>query len=152
MMHHPVPHLKDGVFYYPVRVYYEDTDAGGVVYHGNYLNFCERARTEWLRTIGISQHVLRHDHLIGFVVRRAAIDYRRPAHLDDLLTVESRLNGIGKVRMTMQQLIMRSDKKLATVDIEIVCIDTSFAPTQIPDDIRAKLPLAPKIEEQEKTK
>lgn len=134
------PYSKDGVFYFPVRVFYEDTDAGGVVYHSNYLNFCERARTEWLRSLGNPRGQLKDQFGVMFAVRRAVIEWNKPARLDDHLIVETRLQAIGKVRMAMQQIVTRDGVTLATVDIELVCINDDFVPTALPDALLAKLP------------
>ena len=142
------PFAKDDAFHYPVRVFYEDTDAGGVMYHSNFLNFCERARTEWLRHLTIGRERLQNAFGLMFVVRRATIEWRRPARLDDLLMVETRLQGMGKVRMTLRQTITRGDTLLATVDIEVVAVHMhSFTPVLLPDALRALLPAAPVIEE-----
>lgn len=145
---YPMPmnaYLKDDVFYYPVRVYYEDTDAGGVVYHANYFNFCERARTEWLRQMGAGRDFLREDFGLIFVVRRATIDWRKPARLDELLSIETRLLSLGKVRMHMRQTVLRDGVLLATIDIELVCIDQQrFVPVSLPDLLVEKLPPVPR--------
>lgn len=142
------PYEQDGAFYFPVRIYYEDTDAGGVVYHANYLNFCERARTEWLRQIGSGRDFLREQHGLIFVVRRAMVDWRKPARLDDQLLVETRLLSIGKVRMHMRQTITRDSVLLATIEIELVCIDQQkFTPVALPEVLIAKLPVVPRVEE-----
>jgi len=138
---------KDDAFYFPVRVFYEDTDAGGVVYHANYLKFCERARTEWLRQLGIGRERLQKEFDIMFVVRRAAIDWRRPALLDDYLIVETRLKSIGKVRMTLTQTILRDEKVLANLEIEVVAVNSTFAPTPLPETLLKLLPAAPRVEE-----
>lgn len=141
-------YARDDAFFFPVRVFYEDTDAGGVVYHSNFLNFCERARTEWLRHLTIGRERLQNEFGLMFVVRRATIDWRRPGRLDDLLMVETRLQGMGKVRMTLRQTITRGDTLLATVDIEVVAVNMeTFAPVLLPDALRALLPAAPVIEE-----
>jgi acyl-CoA thioester hydrolase len=138
------PYMKDDAFFLPIRVYYEDTDAGGIVYHANYLNFCERARTEWLRHIGAGRDFLREDHGLIFVVRRASIDWRKPGRLDELLLIETRLLSLGKVRMHMRQTVTRDGALLATIDIELVCIDMhKFAPVSLPDVLLAKLPAVP---------
>ncbi len=131
---------KGDTFYFPVRVFYEDTDAGGVVYHSNYLKFCERARTEWLRQLGIGREKLQTEFDIMFVVRRATIDWRKPALLDDLLMVETRMGGIGKVRLTMIQEIKRGDVLLARVDIEVVAVNSQFQPTPLPPALLAPFP------------
>ena len=127
-------------FFFPVRVFYEDTDAGGVVYHANYLKFCERARTEWLRQLGIGREKLQQEFDIMFVVRRATIEWRKPALLDDLLMVETRMGGVGKVRLTMKQDIKRGDTLLASVDIEVVAVNSLFQPTQLPAALLAPFP------------
>ena len=131
---------KGDVFYFPVRVFYEDTDAGGVVYHANYLKFCERARTEWLRQLGIGREKLQHEFDIMFVVRRANIEWRKPAALDDLLMVETRMGGVGKVRLTMIQEIKRGETLLARVDIEVVAVNSAFQPTSLPAALLAPFP------------
>lgn len=141
-------YAKDNAFYFPVRVFYEDTDAGGVVYHSNFLNFCERARTEWLRQLTIGRERLQHEFGLMFVVRRASIEWRRPARLDDLLMVETRLSGMGKVRMSLTQTIIRDGTTLATVEIEVVAVSVNdFTPTLLPDELRRLLPAAPMMEE-----
>lgn len=137
------PHETDGVFYFPLRVYYEDTDAGGVVYHANYLNFCERARTEWLRHVTGGRQRLHREDGILFVVRRVSVDYRRPAKLDDLLTIETRLASIRKVRMTMQQTILRDGEVLAIADIELVTIRADFTPTPVPQTLLSHVRVTP---------
>jgi acyl-CoA thioester hydrolase len=133
---------KDHTFYFPVRVFYEDTDAGGVVYHANYLKFGERARTEWLRHLDIGRERLQHEFDIMFVVRKATIDWRRPARLDDLLTVETRMGGAGRVRVTMLHTIKRGDTVLCNIEIEVVAVNSQFAPTQLPEALMKLLPPA----------
>lgn len=96
-----------GTFVLPLRVYYEDTDAVGVVYYANYLKFAERARTEMVRTLGVEQEALRQNHGIVFVVRSCAIDFLRPARLDDLLVVETRVCRVSGARVDLQQEIRR---------------------------------------------
>ena len=145
------PRATDDAFYYPIRVFYEDTDAGGVMYHSNYLNFCERARTEWLRHLTVGRERLHHEFGLMFVVRRASIDYRRPARLDDLLMVETRLSAMGKVRMSLTQTITRDAMFLATIQVEVVAVSvTDFTPTLLPEALRALLPAAPVMEEPKK--
>ncbi len=141
-------YARDDAFFYPIRVFYEDTDAGGVVYHSNFLNFCERARTEWLRQLTIGRERLQHEFGLMFVVRRATIDWRRPARLDDLLMVETRLSGMGKVRMSLTQVITRDETKLATIEIEVVAVSVNnFTPMLLPEALRQLLPTAPMMEE-----
>ena len=142
---------KDDAFFFPIRVFYEDTDAGGVVYHSNFLNFCERARTEWLRHLTIGRERLQNEFGLMFVVRRATIDWRRPARLDDLLMVETRLSGMGKVRMSLTQTITRDGALLATVTIEVVAVSVAdFTPLLLPEELRRLLPTAPEMEEKQK--
>ncbi len=145
------PYARDDAFYYPIRVFYEDTDAGGVVYHSNFLNFCERARTEWLRQLTVGRERLQNEFGLMFVVRRATIEWRRPAKLDDLLMVETRLSGMGKVRMSLTQTITRDETTLATVNIEVVAVSVKdFTPTLLPKELCTLLPAAPVMDEPKK--
>ncbi len=126
-------------FVYPVRVYWEDTDAGGVVYYANYLKFMERARTEWLRSLGFEQQVLRASHGVVFVVRRVEIDYLAPARLDDLLTVATQRTEMTRTCLTVAQDIA-ADNLLTRARVQIVCIDpASFKPVKIPTPLLEKL-------------
>lgn len=124
---------------FPIRIYWEDTDAGGIVYYANYLKFAERARSEALRALGISQQVLKDEHGIAIVVTRAEIDYKRPAKLDDLLTVETQLQDLSKLRMTMRQRIWRNEELLAEVVVHLACIQLSGKPTPLPDFVYSAL-------------
>lgn len=128
-----MPHSFD------LRVYYEDTDAGGVVYYANYLKFAERARTEWLRAKGFDQSQLMQTDGIMIVVRRCTVDFLAPARLDDALEVQTRLKEIGKVRMTMQQTIMRAEKELVRVEVELACVNLQGKPTGWPASITSAL-------------
>lgn len=122
-------------FTLPVRVYYEDTDAAGVVYYANYLKYFERCRTEWVRTLGYDQSALMRDHDLAFVVRHAEADYRRPAQLDDLLSVDLRITEQGRSRLKLEQRVMRSldQTLLVTGYVELACIRAStFKPVAIP--------------------
>ncbi len=126
-------------FVYQVRVYWEDTDAGGVVYYANYLKFMERARTEWLRSLGFEQQVLRETHGVVFVVRRVEIDYLAPARLDDLLVVTTGLLEMTRTCLTVAQEIA-ADNRLTRAKVQIVCIDPeSFKPVKIPEPLLEKL-------------
>lgn len=129
------------VFEWPVRVYYEDTDAGGVVYYANYLRYLERARTEWLRQLGFEQDRLMRDVGIVFAVRRVEIDYLLPARFDDALTVDAAVETVSKVALTFRQAIRRApDRLLSRALVQIVCLDrSSFRPTAIPAEIREKM-------------
>lgn len=127
-------------FTYSVRVYWEDTDAGGVVYYANYLKFMERARTEWLRSLGFEQDTLRDRDGIVFVVRRVEIDYLAPARLDDLLTLDMQLIDVTRTSMTVTQTIS-SDKPLTRARVQLACVDAvSFKPARIAVTLLEKLP------------
>ena len=121
---------------FPIRVYYEDTDAGGVVYYANYLKFAERARTEALRAAGIEQTALRESHGILFVVRHVDIDFLKPAKLDDLLTVESTLQKISNVKIIIAQTISRDGKTLAKLTVTLAVINDAFKLAKLPDSIK----------------
>lgn len=126
-------------FHWPIRIYYEDTDSGGVVYHANYLKFMERARTEWLRAAGFEQKTLAGEHHVMFVVREVWIEYLRPALFDDLLDVTVELRELGHCRLAVTQAVHRNGI-LAQADVELVCVDDrSFKPARIPDFIKQKL-------------
>jgi len=122
---------------HPVRVYYEDTDAGGIVYHSCYLNFAERARTEMVRELGISQQKLLQDGT-AFAVRRAVVDFLRPARLDDLLTVETELRSIGGASLDLYQTIRRNDDdtELVRIEVRLGYITLSGRPTRLPAAMR----------------
>ena len=127
-------------FSIPVRVYYEDTDAGGVVYYANYLKFFERCRTEWMRSAGHDQRQLALDAGIGFVARKANCEYLRPAHLDDLLTVGLEVEKLTRVRVIFRQHVRRGDDELVTGTVEIACVDmATMKPAPIPDFLYSKL-------------
>lgn len=114
-----LPHMQHT---HSVRVYYEDTDAGGLVYYANYLKFAERARTEILRGLGIEQAELIKTDDIGFVVRKCIVEYFKPAQLDDLLTIKTHVNDITKATIAMQQAIMRGAEKLVTIEVRLAVI------------------------------
>lgn len=133
------PHFASGSFHFPIRVYYEDTDAAGVVYYANYLKFVERARTEALRALGFHQQALMEGDGLGFVVSEAHIQYKSGARLDDMLMVETQLQKLGKVRMTMRQTIRREAQVLCTLSVEIAMVSRTGKPTAIPDAMRAAL-------------
>jgi acyl-CoA thioester hydrolase len=127
-------------FVWPVRVYYEDTDGGGVVYHANYLKFMERARTEWLRSLGFDQTALRNDPGVLFVVREVRLKYRKPACFNDALNVVTELSSSGRSLLEFGQTILRGEEILTEARVEVVCVDAeSFKPIAIPPAIREKL-------------
>ncbi len=117
------------------RIYYEDTDAGGIVYYANYLKFAERARTEWLRARGLEQRIMMEDTGVSIVVRRCVSEFLSPAKLDDLICVETHLHEFGKVRMTMQQVIKREEKTLVTLEVELACINAQGKPLRWPETL-----------------
>jgi acyl-CoA thioester hydrolase len=123
-------------FIWPVRVYYEDTDAGGIVFYANYLKFFERARTEWLRACGVDQRSLAEESGTLFVVRSTALDYRAPARLDDVVTVVSRLEKLGRASVDFIQEAWRGDTLLATGKIRVACVDgAAMRPAAIPSHV-----------------
>ncbi|MFZ7202293.1 tol-pal system-associated acyl-CoA thioesterase [Avibacterium avium] len=125
-------------FSLPIRVYYEDTDAVGVVYHARYLHFFERARTDYLRELGFSQQALLDEHNLAFVVKTMQIDYRLAAKLDDLLTVETEISGIKGATILFSQQIKRNDVLICTAEVKVACVDlTKMKPVAIPQEIKA---------------
>ena len=120
-------------FTWTVRVYYEDTDTGGVVYYANYLKFFERARTEWLRAAGFGQQELATGEGLQFVVARIECDYRRPARLDDVIDIDVRVIQAGRVSVVFEQVARRGDDVLAQARIRAGCVDTkTLAPKAMP--------------------
>ncbi|HAF43508.1 MAG TPA: tol-pal system-associated acyl-CoA thioesterase [Gallionellaceae bacterium] len=125
------------IFSLPVRVYFQDTDAGGVVYHASYVNFMERSRTEWLRTFGYSNAGLMKELGVVFVVRSLKLDYLRPALLDDLVAVTSQIKDIGRSRLNIHQTVMRGDEVLVEGEVHLVCVNVeTFKPVSVPDVLR----------------
>jgi acyl-CoA thioester hydrolase len=128
------------VFSWPVRVYYEDTDLGGVVYYANYLKFLERARTEWLRALGVEQTALAAEHRVIFVVRSIALEYLRPAAFNDELVVTVELEETGAGQILLLQRITRGAEELATARVRIACVNTAtFRPVRIPRPLTDKI-------------
>ena len=123
------------VFSLPVRVYFQDTDAGGVVYHASYVNFLERARTEWLRECyGYSNAGLMKEFGVVFVVRSLKLDYLKPALLDDMLSVTAQLKEVGRSRVALLQSVMRGEEILLQAEIHLVCVSKdSFKPVSVPE-------------------
>ena len=127
-------------FTLPVRVYYEDTDAGGVVYYANYLKFCERARTEWLRTFGVSQQALIDEQGLGFVVRSVQADYRASARLDDALEVITQVAMLRRASILFEQQLVRGQELLFTARVLLASIDLHRQkPVAIPASLHALL-------------
>jgi acyl-CoA thioester hydrolase len=122
---------------YTLRVYWEDTDAGGLVYHANYLKFAERARTEMLRHFGIEQEKLRGDAGMLFVVRRLVADYLQPARLDDELAVATRVKHLGGASLDLDQEVRRGDRPLVRLALRIACLGRDGKPRRLPAAIAA---------------
>ena len=118
------------------RVYYEDTDAGGIVYHSNYLKFAERGRTEMLRELGYDHKQVRDEHNIMLVVRHADIGYHAPGRLDDWLTIETEVTAIGNTSITMKQVVTKAGKILAEMKITVVAITPEGRAVRIPSQLR----------------
>ena len=124
-------------FSWPVRVYYEDTDSGGVVYYANYLKFFERARTEWLRNFGLNQDKLAQEQGLIFVVRRAQLEFERPARLDDLLELTVEPLKLARVYVQLAQEARRGAEVLARAEIQVACLNRhNFKPAAIPQFLR----------------
>ena len=127
-------------FSWPVRVYYEDTDTGGVVYYANYLKFFERARTEWLRNFGLNQDKLAQEEGLIFVVRRALLDFVRPARLDDMLEVTVEPLKLARVYVDLVQEARRGTQLLARAEVRVACLNQqSFKPAAMPQFLRGVL-------------
>lgn len=130
----------------PMRVYYEDTDAGGIVYHANYLRFAERARTEMMRLAGIGHTALMAEHGVMFAVHRCSIEFHRPARLDDALVVASRIAAASAATLTMEQQVLRPGApdqdladpatKLASLSLRLVLLDRQLRPARLPSTLR----------------
>ena len=131
----PAPHT------FPIRVYYEDTDFSGAVYHANYLRFMERARTELLRSLGVHQgmiHAGEAGDAFAFVVRRMTIDFLKAARMDDELVVETRAVAVGGASVDLAQRVLRGDEVLAEADVKVACVANGRA-SRLPEWVRAKL-------------
>ena len=127
-------------FIHPVRVYWEDTDAGGVVYHAQYVAFLERARSEWLRALGKGQDALRREHDLVFAVRAMRVDFRAPARLDDALAVSAALRECRRASLVFAQEIRRDGALLLDAEVRVAALDaTGFRPRPIPEPLFAQL-------------
>jgi len=127
-------------FGWPIRVYYEDTDSGGVVYHSNYLNFMERARTEWLRAMGFEQTTLKEEYGVIIVVHSLSISFKKPAYFNDMLVVHSALSNTGHSSIEMTQTIQRNGILLIEAQVKAAFVDVvSFKPVGIPAKIKQKI-------------
>jgi acyl-CoA thioester hydrolase len=122
---------------WPVRVYYEDTDAGGVVYHASYLRYMERARTEWLRALGYSQAKLRQEESLVFTVVAMTLDFLKPARLDDQLVVRSQVRLAGGASVEFDQEILRGSERIIAATVRVACLDAaSFRPRRLPASLK----------------
>ena len=119
-----------------IRVYYEDTDLGGVVYYANYLRFIERARSEWIREIGIDQIKMRNEEEAIFVVTKIKADYLSPAHFDDILTVDTRIKVVSPVRAYFYQNIFREEKVIFRSEVCVTCTSNSGKVLRLPEKIK----------------
>ena len=132
----------EAAFIWPIRVYWEDTDAGGVVYHASYLRFLERARTEWLRSLGFGQDALREQEGLVFVVRAMRLEFLRAAKLDDELTVCVVLGEHRRASLLMRQSILRGDVPLLDAEVKVACVTAAeFRPRAVPEALIAKMTL-----------
>ena len=139
----PVMPRPERPFVLPVRVYWEDTDAGGIVYYANYLKFMERARTEWLRALGCDQARIRIRHRLQFVVARANVEYRRPARFDDRLDVDVRVRALRRASIGLAQHVRNAERELLChAEVKIGCVDIdTFRPRAIPTSLQQELDL-----------
>ncbi len=127
-------------FIWPIRVYWEDTDAGGVVYHASYLRFLERARSEWLRALGYGQDALREREGVVFVVRAMRLEFLRPARLDDALSVAVALGERRRASLLMRQTIRRGETLLLDAEVKVACVAAAdFRPRAVPEALAAAL-------------
>ncbi|WP_341211993.1 tol-pal system-associated acyl-CoA thioesterase [uncultured Limimaricola sp.] len=121
---------------FEVRVYYEDTDLAGIVYYANYLKFIERARTEWVRGLGIDQSRLKAEQGLVFAVRRVEADYLTPARFDDVLEVETRVEELGGARITLAQTVRRGDETCFAARVQLVALSNEGRPLRLPPLLR----------------
>jgi acyl-CoA thioester hydrolase len=135
-----LPEVSAATFRWPVRVYYEDTDAGGIVYYANFLKFFERCRSEWLRALGLEQRDLAAERGLQFVVAQLAVDYLRPARLDDVLAIEARIAEIARSYLVFDQQARRGDELLARATVKVACVDARRGvPARLPAELVSRL-------------
>ena len=131
---------READFRLPIRIYWEDTDAAGIVFYANYLKFFERARTEWLRSFGLEQERLRAETGVAFVVTETSLRYFVPARLDDIIEVSVHVERLGQASLVVTQQARRDDQLLAEGTIRVGCVDLgTFRPRRIPDEILMKI-------------
>ena len=124
---------------FKIRVYYEDTDMAGIVYYANYLKYIERARSDWVRSIGVDQNAMREDDGVVFAVRRVEADYRAPAKFDDQLEVRTSVQTVTGARLVMEQSLHRGDSLLFSAVVTVVCVNDAGLPARLPANIRLML-------------
>ena len=136
-----IANSESSLFSHPIRVYWEDTDAGGVVYHASYVSFLERARSEWLRSLGIGQQTLREQQGVVFAVRGMQLDFLAPARLDDALSVLVGVSSLGRASLVFEQRIVRDAdaRVLLTATVKVACLSApDFRPRPLPDGMRER--------------
>ena len=144
-MTYETPHIQgqlfeDKTFSFPVRIYYEDTDAGGIVYYANYLKYAERARTEFLRHLGINQEEMLKKQGQGFVVRNCNINYKSPAKLDDALNITCKVTELKGVSLKMEQKLYKGNTVICEIEISLVFLSLpTMRPTKIPQELSSLL-------------
>ena len=126
-------------FNFNIKVYYEDTDAGGVVYYANYLKFLERARSEAIHSLGFSNKGLLKNHGILLIVKSCNIQYKQPVQLEDLLEISSEATSFTKTSILMKQLILKNKDIISEAEVHLVAVDNKGKPTKIPDQLKRKL-------------
>lgn len=124
---------------FSIRVYYEDTDAGGIVYYANYLKFAERARTEFLRDLGFIQSKIKAEQGVMFVVRSCTLNCLAPAHLDDVLEIKTYLNKVGHAKLELTQIITGDSQLIATLEVVLACINEKGKPIKLDGKLRQLL-------------
>jgi acyl-CoA thioester hydrolase len=131
--------FEGGVHVFPVRVYYEDTDAGGIVYYANYLKFAERARTEMMHLLDAGYREIVRDEGLAFAVRRCEVDFLAPARLDDVLEVRTRLLAERGASLSAEQVIRREGRDIARLHVRLACIGSAGRPARIPEGLRSRM-------------
>ncbi len=124
---------------FKIKIYYEDTDSGGVVYYANYLKFLERARTEMISSIGLSNRKLLDDYNILIIVKSCKIEYKKPITLEDIIVVKSKIKSIGRSSFVMQQIIEKDKKLMSEAEIVLVVVNKLGKPVKIPNILKEKL-------------
>ena len=132
----PSGHIERDEHVLPLRVYYEDTDAGGVVYYANYFKYAERARTEMMRTLGVESTALQRDEGFALAVRHCEADFKGPARLDDSLTVTTRVLGIGGASVDVEQIVARDGQELVAIKILLACMSLEGGAARMPNHLR----------------